>query len=449
MRKIYVFLLLLLPSIAQAQSRVIDTVGNTRVYIDSLIGFGVSIQNNPWDLHWGPDNKLWYTSANTLCRYDTGTGISDTLFLRNRASNGENIMSVATHPNFADSPFVYLTIDTTTSYYAGGGRIVLYKYRYSASGDSLYQETPVLSWYHPGEHCGGRVIAGHDHYLYVTTSEYWPANDSVQNLSGKILRVNLNGSIPAGNTNGYAFSYGHRNPQGIVQVPNGNIISSELGQTIDELNWIRQDRNYGWPVFDGDFCINIIPDSCTSPTFTYESPIDTAIRPPSGIDYYGQMAIPEFQGCVLQSILSFGGYQGGLVASKLNGAMNDVVSDVHYFKAEYGRMRDVCVSPDGKVYVITNDRDNPVIRVIYNPLSFAGVAEPDPFVMGIYPNPASDILTVSASEAPGAYSIYTIDGKICQQGLLLSAKTNMDVSGLAPGIYLLKSERGTARFVKL
>lgn len=443
-------ILLFLSNISFAQ--ITDTVGNTIVRIDSLMGFappgGSFYENNPWDLHWGPDNTLWFTVDSKVCRYDTAAHTVDTIFKR-QSSLGSYAMSVATHPDFFNNPVVYVTYDTTSWYYAGGNRIVLFKYDYSFSGDSLYNETQILSWNHGGEHSGGRLHVGNDGYLYVTTAEYWPYYDTaVTYLSGKILRVNLNGTIPASNiSGGYGISYGHRNPQGIVQAPNGNIIISELGAITDELNHIYGYNNYGWPVYDANYCVNIIPDSCASPTFSYEPPIDTALLPPSGIDYYHHPAIPEFQGCVLQSILSFGGIKGGIVASKLNASMDDVISSVHYFKGEYARFRDVCVSPDGKVFAITNDRYIPRIRVIYNPLFVSTGEEPELNHIQLFPNPSETSVTLQGKRAIGNWVIYTVDGKPVQTGKTFSNTVTIDVTRLENGIYCITSSAGTTRLL--
>lgn len=429
-------------------AQVVDTIGATTIHIDSLVGFTSDYTNSPWDLHWGPDNKLWYTMGNRICRYDTTTNVVDTLFKRFNVS-GNYALSVATHPNFIDSPVVYITYDTMSTYYAGGNRIVLYKYQYSSTGDSLYNEVEVLSWYHGGEHSGGRLHVGSDNYLYVTTAEYWPDYDTLGNLSGRILRVNLDGSIPSINLSGqYWISYGHRNPQGIVQVSNGNIICSELGQIVDELNLVVEGKNYGWPAYDGFTCIGILPDSCTSPTFIHEDPIDTAIRPPSGIAYYNHNAIPELNGCILQSILSFGGYQGGMVASKLNTSMDDVVSDVHYFKGEFGRWRDVTVSPDGKIYAITHDRQIPEIVVLYNPDYHVGIEDYQKKTIKLFPNPAHDIINIESVEPIKNWQIISVDGKVLLSGECQTLTCQINAHHITKGFYYLQTTNGCSPFVK-
>lgn len=427
-------------------SQITDTIGNTIIKMDSLIGFTNQAQNWPWDVEWGPDNSLWYTVGDKVCRFDTSTQTIHTVL--NRPDTTSNTMSIAFHPNFISNPVVYVTVDVGNYYYSySGGPIVLYKYDYSVSGDSLYNETSILSWTHPGEHCGGRLHMGNDNYLYCTTSEYSFANDIPGDLHGRVLRINLDGSIPVINITGeYSISKGHRNPQGIVQVPNGNIIISEFGQIIDELNLIQEGGNYGWPATDGDNCF--YPDSCNSPTFSYISPIDTAMRPPSGITYYNHIAIPELNGCILQSILSFGGVQGGLVASKLNATMDDVISDVHYFKGQFGRWRDVTVSPDGKVYAIIHDRQIPEIVVIYNPEYHVGIEETNENGFLLYPNPAGNILHISGFHAIQDWEIVTSTGARIMAGSNNEIEIQINIANLNAGMYFFKTFNGNQKFIK-
>ena len=55
----------------------------------------------------------------------------------------------------------------------------------------------------------------------------------LDSLAGKILRLELDGSIPEDNpfNDSYVYSYGHRNPQGITWTEDGDMYSSEHGPT--------------------------------------------------------------------------------------------------------------------------------------------------------------------------------------------------------------------------
>lgn len=126
-------------------------------------------------------------------------------------------------------------------------------------GDS-WQETEVLLDNIPGHELynGGRIAIGPDDTLYVTTG--WARegdfSQDLDNLGGKILRMHLDGSIPEDNPfeGSYVYSYGHRNPQGIVWNDEGTVMySSEHGESgYDEINIIEPGNNYGWPEIEGD-----------------------------------------------------------------------------------------------------------------------------------------------------------------------------------------------------
>ncbi len=77
---------------------------------------------------------------------------------------------------------------------------------------------------------------------------------SVDSLVGTILRLNLDGTIPEDNpyAENYIYSYGHRNPQGLVWTSDDTMYASEHGDSAnDEINHIEAGKNYGWPIIEG------------------------------------------------------------------------------------------------------------------------------------------------------------------------------------------------------
>ncbi|MEH7251460.1 sorbosone dehydrogenase family protein [Neobacillus niacini] len=104
-------------------------------------------------------------------------------------------------------------------------------------------------------HHGGRLKIGPDEKLYITTGDATKPESAqdIKSLNGKILRMNMDGSIPVDNPfeNSYVYSYGHRNPQGLVWLDDA-LYASEHGQSAhDEVNLIKPGANYGWPVIEG------------------------------------------------------------------------------------------------------------------------------------------------------------------------------------------------------
>ncbi|RYG09884.1 MAG: glucose dehydrogenase, partial [Chitinophagaceae bacterium] len=78
--------------------------------------------------------------------------------------------------------------------------------------------------------------------------------DSFKNcLNGKILRMNVDGSVPSDNPyNNYVWTYGHRNPQGLAFDSKGRLWEQEFGDgTSDETNLLEKGGNYGYPLCEG------------------------------------------------------------------------------------------------------------------------------------------------------------------------------------------------------
>lgn len=189
-------------------------------------------------------------------------------------------------------------------------------------------------------HNGGRLAIGPDNMLYITTGD--SGNDmlaqDVKSTAGKILRMTLDGKVPADNPypGSYVYTYGHRNPQGIVWDKQGRMYNTEHGPSgdpggHDEINLIEKGKNYGWPVIIG----SAKKEGMVTPLYHTG---DTAIAP-SGmtVDADGQLLFATLRGEKLY---------------KYNPATNQLTSKLE----GEGRLRDVKLH-NGDVYVITNNTD--------------------------------------------------------------------------------------------
>jgi len=435
-------------SLSICNAQFLDTIGstyvNTNIVVDSVNCY------NPWDLLWGPDTTLWFTDGRTLKRYDPASQKLDTLL---SISSGF-MLSVAVHQDFKDTPNVFILIDTAV-HYAGGHLVNLFRYTYSFQTRTLSQQLKIFDYVHdrgPGEHVGGRIIMGQDRKLYVSTPEFRPETDTIGEKRGKILRINMDGSVPSDNyTSDYTFSYGHRNPQGLLQLPNGLIYASEHGQTQDdELNLIKKGKYYGWPCWDGNNAITT-NSLCALPQYqTYEHAKNISYNPPSGIDYYNFNYIPEFTNTILEACLS----RGGLKAYKLNATGDSVISTANYLvydhdstKLKYGRIRDVCVAPNGDVYFIAFDRKTNIflnsdadIRMMRNPLLNTVSNNIEGVKMTIIPNPANDNIWVVLNETieQGTILLNNIYGEtIFEKSVENNPEVMVSVGDLANGFYFL------------
>ncbi|UXV30430.1 PQQ-dependent sugar dehydrogenase [Mammaliicoccus sciuri] len=234
-------------------------------------------------------------------------------------------------PDFKDSKeaYAYYTYEDNGQF----NRIVKLK----LENDTWKEDEVLIDKIPSGQyHHGGRLKIGPDDKLYATTgdaSDEQNAQDK-DTLGGKILRINLDGSKPKDNpiSNSYVYSYGHRNPQGIVWTPDGQMYASEHGnQANDEINEIKEGQNYGWPVIEG----NEENDNMETPIFTSGSDDTWA---PSGI---------AFKDGIIYS-----------AALRGEGIMKfDVEKDeMKKIATKYGRIRDVYIVNDD-LYFVSNNTD--------------------------------------------------------------------------------------------
>jgi glucose/arabinose dehydrogenase len=222
---------------------------------------------------------------------------------------------------------------------ATDNRIVSMPVRGAAGSRALGAATVVFKGIPKAtNHNGGRIAFGPDGMLYATTGDAGNGANAQNpgSLSGKILRLTPDGGIPADNPTAGSpvYTLGHRNPQGIAWDSQGRMWASEFGQnTWDELNEIKPGRNYGWPVVEG-----IGADGrFTNPVLQW--PTDQAS--PSGIAIDGTT----------------------LYLAALRGERLWVVdlagtpSAQAFLTGTLGRLRDVALTRDGRLLVLTNNTD--------------------------------------------------------------------------------------------
>ncbi|MGJ0184412.1 PQQ-dependent sugar dehydrogenase [Corynebacterium glyciniphilum] len=212
--------------------------------------------NYPWEVRESEGALILTEVAGTIAmvdhedrfdRYEVDT--SDPVM----HDGGSGLMGLDLAEDFADSGTAYIYYT-----YEGDNGLTNRIAEVTFDGDS-WEETQVLLDGIPGHNLynGGRIAIGPDDHLYATTG--WTSDNDVSqdldSLAGKILRVNLDGSVPEDNPfdDSYVYSYGHRNPQGLAWDADGQLFSAEHGEAAnDEINLITPGTNYGWPLAEGD-----------------------------------------------------------------------------------------------------------------------------------------------------------------------------------------------------
>jgi len=309
---------------------------------------------NPWEVVYGPDNLIWFTErGGKISRANPETGQVTTLLTINEVrANGEGgLLGLVLHPNFTSNPFVYVAYDYGTNYKA---KIVRYTYSNNAllNPHILLDQIPAASI-----HNGCRLLIN-ENKLFITTGDAADTStpQNTNSLSGKILRLNLDGTIPADNPfpNNPVWSYGHRNAQGLVMAGEKMFVSEHGPSSDDEINLIEKGRNYGWPNVEG-FCNGNDEAAFCKINKVAEPLINwTPTIAPSGMAFYDSDYIPQFKNSLLLAILK----GSKLIQLKLDDARTKIVGTKDFYVNEYGRLRAICQSPTGKIYFCTSNGSN-------------------------------------------------------------------------------------------
>lgn len=534
---------------------------------------------HPFDIVYGPDNFLYITEkVGRIVRVDTGTGTRQIILdiraqvALNISRNGSGaatgigqngMLGLALHPGFGSGQD---TIFVAYSYTSNNIMIVKYKFNGGATPSLSNPDTLIQGIPAGGDHSTGRLIVGADNKLYYSCgdlgrnqfgnrcqeirSQMLPLQTDINggnyvNYSGKILRLNFDGSIPGDNPlwNGvrsHIYTIGHRNPQGLVWEKNpsngysfptlmagGKLFSSEHGpNTDDEVNSIESGRNYGWPYIAGDtdevnfqyvnwstanncgqsFVENpfFVPTGATvmqergAPAsvksnfrkplvkaYTVCTPLPTSVCEianggwlkfptiaPSSVEFYhlnSGRGIPNWYPSLLVPTLR----TGTLFRYRLNAARDMIIGDsIQYFKS-VNRYRDIAISPDGKIYIITDsigstsgpsgsnqtDMLNKGAILVFQ---YEGITLPirdrpgegtmPQYVTSVFPNPATSYIQVETEPAvqrPIRYRLVDITGKLILDEQSGRNNFSIPVDRFKRGVYILKLYNGVGAEVRM
>ncbi len=308
--------------------------------------------NAPWEMDIASDGRMFFTERPGLVRVIDPDGklIKEPMIklespFLNQGEGG--LLGLVLDPDFEHNSYIYVYHTYEENNEIKNRVLRLFLQDHKAMIDKiLIDNIPGAS-----NHNGGRIKIGPDGYLYITAGDRYepPLAQDPQSLGGKILRIALDGSIPADNpiTGSPIYSLGHRNAQGFAWHPETQLLYvSEHGQTAhDEINIIESGANYGWPIIEGDEISEKYP--------YLKAPIlqsGNKTWAPSGMAF-----------------VSKGPWQGDLLVANLRGnqvlkiTLNKLeptkVDHLQYFFQDWGRIRNVYEGEDGTLYIMTNNRD--------------------------------------------------------------------------------------------
>lgn len=285
------------------------------------------------------------------------------------------LLDVVLHPDYASNGYIYLSLARPLADGASTTAVV----RGRLDGMTFVDQEDIFQAVSDGRgHYGSRLAFDDEGHLFITVGdrqappsgdlEAHPAQDLASH-QGVVVRLNDDGSIPEDNpfvdTDGALpeiWSYGHRNPQGLVfDAETGNVWITEHGpEGGDELNLLEPGLNYGWPVVGLGVQYGGEAIHARSRTEGMTDPLKVWVPSTgvSGLAIYTGDAFPQWQGLFLA---------GGLSGTRLDlvGIEDDEVVFEDILLRNRGRVRDVRIGPDGFIYVALDNREgtSPVLRL--------------------------------------------------------------------------------------
>jgi glucose/arabinose dehydrogenase len=310
--------------VESAATSTLSSSQNTKV-----VASGLAV---PWSIAFLPDGTPLVTERDSVRILELkadGQTVERRKLSDARPTGEGGLLGLAVSPKYANDGYVYAYYTTETD-----NRITRFRL------DDTPEQVLLAGIPKASNHDGGRLAFGPDGLLYATTGDAGEKDHAQdgESLAGKILRLNPDGSIPSDNPSSISpmYSKGHRNVQGLAWDEQGRLWASEFGQnTTDELNLIEPGKNYGWPDCEG----SCDKDGMTNPAATWS----TSDASPSGLAFWnGDLYMAALKGKRLWRIpVTAAG------AGKPEALFNDT----------FGRLRAVAVTPDGKLWISTSNRD--------------------------------------------------------------------------------------------
>lgn len=285
----------------------------------------------------------------------------------NRGQGG--FLDVALHPDYQNNGWIYFTYASPEGEGEGGNTALMrakLENNQLSNKEVLYKATPNTT---RGQHFGSRIEFDNEEKLYFSIGDRGNRDENPQDLSrdgGKIYRLNPDGSIPPdnpfvgqANAKEAIYSYGHRNPQGMIFNSETNEIwVHEHGpKGGDEINVVEKGANFGWPTvtFGENYDGTPITDQTSGPDFTNPIYYWVPSIAPSGFVFVTSDKYPELKGDLLVGSLKFQYVEHLTLEGKKVTAREKLLEGV-------GRVRDVVQAPDGFIYVSVGGKG--IVKII-------------------------------------------------------------------------------------
>jgi aldose sugar dehydrogenase len=331
---------------------------------------------HPWGLAFLPDQRLLATERPGRLRLLSKEGevLSPISGVPEVYASGQGgLLDVALAPDFASSHLIYLSFAEPRGGGKNGTSVARGRFVATDRGGRLedvqviFRQEPAYASSH---HFGSRLVFMPDGSLFVTAGERFSQRDEAQNPGnhiGKLMRLLPDGSAYAGNPKlpGWrpeVWSIGHRNVQAAALNPaSGRLWTIEHGaRGGDEVNIPEAGKNYGWPVisygrnYDGSkIGVGTHKAGMEQPVYYWDPSIA-----PSGAVFYTGALFPDWKGNL---------FVGALAGQALHRLVLDgdkVVGEEILLPDLGARIRDVRQGADGALWLLTDEAQGRVLRVV-------------------------------------------------------------------------------------
>lgn len=330
---------------------------------DEIVQSGLSL---PWDVAFLPDGRMLVTErVGNLLVFESGEPnarrVANLAVPGIRAQGESGLMGIAVDPDFARNEFVYVCASRTDQ---GQWLNQILRLRLDTAGLTLDGFVIREGMRAAAIHDGCRLVFGPDGKLWATMGESGQPRlaQDPNSLNGKVLRVNGNGSIPDDNpvlpgaaARTAAYSFGHRNGQGLAFQPGTRTLYEiEHGEDEhDEINVIRAGANYGWPQHQGPGGGPrgyVDPLWSSGPAGTLATSGGAFVAGPQWGLWSGSLFVAQLKEADLRRFT----IDGAAVTQR------EVLVD-----RKYGRLRSPVLAPNGALYVTTsNGAGDRIIRLV-------------------------------------------------------------------------------------
>jgi glucose/arabinose dehydrogenase len=335
-----------------------------------LVAKGLS---HPWGLAFLPDGRMLVTERGGILRLIRADGVISSPLLgvpiiHHYGQGG--LLGLALDPDFKNNKIVYIAYSEPEWRTSGTAVVKATLEEWGlVKHQVIFRQQPKVN----GDgHYGARLVFAKDGTLFITLGDRQQYADQAQQLSshmGKVIRINKDGTVPKDNpfigiegAKPEIWSYGHRNIQGAALHPDtGKLWLNEHGpRGGDEVNIAEATKNYGWPnaCYGSHYSGEEIPDAHAP--HGYIEPIyywNPSIAP-SGMAFYTGDAFPQWRGSILIGALA-GEY---LARLELDG--EKVRHEEKLLSGMGKRIRDVVQGPDGFVYLLTDEENGQILRLV-------------------------------------------------------------------------------------